>query len=99
MPSVTQLLLPRTLPHVTPLFSVSLPSTATTSPIIAGNVLYFGASNARVYGVSTNTGQEVWSAKLPSVPGGGGGQTPFSDIGIGHHLLIVPAGNTVTAFG
>jgi outer membrane protein assembly factor BamB len=84
----------------TPVLTATLPSSATTSPIIAGNVLYYGASNAKVYGVNIATGQVVWTGVLPGVPGGGSQYTsPISDIGIGNNLLIVPNGNKVTAFG
>jgi outer membrane protein assembly factor BamB len=84
----------------TPVLSTTLPSSATTSPIIARNVLYYGASNGKVYGVNIATGQVVWTGALSGVSGGGSQYTsPISDIGIGDNLLIVPTGNKVTAFG
>ena len=84
----------------TPVLTTTLPSSATTSPIIAGNVLYYGASNAKVYGVNIATGQVVWTGVLSEAAGGGSQYTaPISDIGIGDNLLVVPTANKVTAFG
>ena len=83
-----------------PVFTASLPGSATTSPVIAGSVLYVGTSNSKAYGISTTTGKVVWSAALPGVPGGGTQySSPVSDIGVGDGLLVVPTGNVVTAFG
>lgn len=85
---------------LTPVFTASLPSSAVTSPVIAGDVLYVGTANSMVYGVSTRTGRIVWSAARPGAPGGGAQySSPISDIGIGQGLLVVPTGEAVTAFG
>ena len=85
---------------MTPVFSAILPDAAVTSPVIAGRVLYVGAANSTVYGVSTTTGRVVWHGALPGAPGGGGQYgSPNSDIAVGDGLLVVPTGHEVTAFG
>jgi len=84
----------------TPLFTASVPSTIDTSPVIAGQSLYVGTANSRVYALSTTTGKITWHGVLPGVPGGGGQfSSPTSDIAVGQGLLVVPTGTQVTAFG
>jgi outer membrane protein assembly factor BamB len=84
----------------TPVFTTALPSDATTSPVIAGKVVYVGAANSTVYGVNIKNGKIVWAQSVPGVPGGGGQySSPVSDIAVGNGLLVVPTGSTVTAFG
>jgi outer membrane protein assembly factor BamB len=85
---------------LTPIFTATLPSQVVTSPVVAGDVVYVGTADAMVYGVSTTSGQIVWSHSLPSAPGGGGQySSPVSDIGVGDGELVVPTGDAVTAFG
>jgi outer membrane protein assembly factor BamB len=85
---------------LTPVFTAPVPSTIVTSPVIAGQTLYVGTENSKVYGLSTTTGAVVWHAALPGVPGGGAQySSPISDIAVGNGLLVVPTGTRVTAFG
>jgi len=85
---------------LTPVFTAPVPSTVATSPVIAGQTLYVGASNSEVYGLSTTTGKVTWHGALPGVPGGGAQySSPTSDIAVGNGLLVVPTGTQVTAFG
>jgi len=85
---------------LTPVFTAPVPSPIVTSPVIAGQTLYVGTQNSRVYGLSTTTGKVVWHAALPGVPGGGAQYSgPTSDIAVGNGLLVVPTGTQVTAFG
>jgi outer membrane protein assembly factor BamB len=83
-----------------PVFTATVPAAIVTSPVIAGQTLYVGAENSEVYGLSTTTGDVVWSGTLPGVPGGGAQySSPTSDIAVGGGLLVVPTGTQVTAFG
>jgi outer membrane protein assembly factor BamB len=84
---------------LTPVFTVTLPASATTSPVIAGNIVYVGAGS-NVYGISDSTGAVVWTGALPG-PAGGGAQysSSISDINVGDGLLVVPVGDTLIAFG
>lgn len=83
-----------------PLFTVDVPSRIVAGPIIANGVVYVGAEDAKVYGLSTTDGRLMTTKSLPGVPGGGGQYFgPPSDMGIGQGILVVPTGATVTAFG
>jgi outer membrane protein assembly factor BamB len=66
-----------------------------TAPVVNNGVVYVGSSTGTVYGVST-TGKQVWSGTAGTQIVG-----PNSDIAmaIGGGLLVVPAGNVLTAFG
>jgi hypothetical protein len=69
--------------------------TLVTAPVVNNGVVYVGSSTGTVYGVST-TGKQVWSGTAGTQIVG-----PNSDIAmaIGGGLLVVPAGNVLTAFG
>ncbi|HZU58344.1 MAG TPA: PQQ-binding-like beta-propeller repeat protein [Actinocrinis sp.] len=80
-------------------FTTTLPSQIVAGPVIAGNVVYLGSADNKLYGVSTSTGKIVVTLPLPGTPGGGGEYfAPPSDINVGDGLLVVPTGSTVTAF-
>ena len=71
-----------------------------TAPVVNNGVVYIGTSDGRVYGVSASSGAKVWTGTAgPFISG------PAEDVGlqsgtaIGGGLLVVPAGNVLTAFG
>ena len=84
---------------LTPKFTTVLPAAVSTSPVVAGGVVYVGAG-ANVYAVDGTTGQITWTGSVPAPTGPGWlfGE-PSGDIAVGNGLLVVPAGNTLTAFG
>jgi len=71
-----------------------------TAPVVNNGVVYIGSSDGRVYGVSASSGAKVWTGTAGSFISG-----PAEDVGlqsgtaIGGGLLVVPAGNVLTAFG
>jgi outer membrane protein assembly factor BamB len=74
-----------------------------TPPVVSDGVVFEGSRNGIVYGVSASTGRRVWSARAGSVIIGGdddeGGSGVLIGLAIGGGLLVVPAGNQVSAFG
>jgi len=82
-----------------PKFTAQLPAVVTTSPVVAGGIVYVGAGT-NVYAVDGTSGQITWTGSVPTQSGGGTQfSSPTSDIAVGNGLLVVPAGNTLTAFG
>ena len=75
--------------------------TLVTSPIAVNQVVFIGSSSGRLYGVDATSGQQVWVQDLgAAIPAGAGwgARMPISGLSAGNGLLVVPAGNTLTAF-
>jgi outer membrane protein assembly factor BamB len=72
-----------------------------TSPILINQYVVVGSSTGNVYGLDGVTGNVIWQsnvgATIPTSPGVNI-PTPWSGLSAGDGLLIVPAGNTVTAY-
>jgi outer membrane protein assembly factor BamB len=72
-----------------------------TAPIIVNNYVFVGSSSGLLYALDATAGTQLWSTNLgapipgPATPGVGQSLTGLT---AGDGLLIVPAGNTVTAF-
>lgn len=71
-----------------------------TSPIVVNNYVFVGSSSGNLYGLDATTGSVLWTQNLGAgIPNGNAyainGQTGLS---AGDGLLVVPAGNTVTAY-
>lgn len=74
--------------------------TLVTAPVVSGGVVYIGSSSGSVYGVSASSGAKVWSRSAGSVIAGTEESQSGVLIGmsISGGLLVVPAGNALTAF-
>jgi len=74
--------------------------TLVTAPVVSGGVVYVGSGSGTVYGVSASLGAKVWSGTAGSVIAGTEESHSGVLIGmsIGGGLLVVPAGNALTAF-
>jgi outer membrane protein assembly factor BamB len=72
-----------------------------TSPVVSDGVVFEGSQNGIVYGVSASTGRRVWSGRAGSVILGPGDEGPgvLVSMAVGDGLLVVPAGNQISAFG
>jgi outer membrane protein assembly factor BamB len=72
-----------------------------TAPVVNGGVVFVGSSAGRVYGVSASSGTKVWSGTAGSTITGPEQRSASVLIGmaVGGGLLVVPAGNALTAFG
>lgn len=56
-------------------------ATIETSPVLAGNVIYVGASDGKVYGVNKDSGEIVWQFNA--------GAPVFSSVAISGNMLVV----------
>jgi outer membrane protein assembly factor BamB len=72
-----------------------------TAPVVNGGVVFVGSSNGTVYGVSTSSGHPMWTGTAGSTILGPDEQNADVLVGmaVGGGLLVVPAGNELTAFG
>jgi outer membrane protein assembly factor BamB len=75
--------------------------TLVTAPVVAGGAVFVGSTTGMVYAVSASTGQQLWSGVAGSVILGPDEQDADVLVGmaVGDGLLVVPAGNALTAFG
>lgn len=66
-----------------------------TAPIVVNNYVFIGSSSGNLYGLDAATGSLLWTQNL-------GAAIPYPNTGsglsAGDGLLVVPAGNTVTAY-
>lgn len=77
-------------------------ATLVTSPIVVNNYVFVGSTSGNLYGLDATTGTLLWTKNLgAAIPGpetGGYALQGYSGLSAGDGLLIVPAGNTVTAY-
>jgi outer membrane protein assembly factor BamB len=68
-----------------------------TSPIIVGQAVIVGSSSGQVYALDAATGTQLWTADAGGTIYSGNGNV-ISGLAAGDGLLVVPAGNTLSAF-
>jgi outer membrane protein assembly factor BamB len=68
-----------------------------TSPIIVENAVIVGSSSGQVYALDAATGAQLWTANVGGAVSAGNGNV-ISALAAGDGLLVVPAGNTLSAF-
>ena len=68
-----------------------------TSPIIVENAVIVGSSSGQVYALDAATGAQLWTANAGGAISAGNGNV-ISALAAGDGLLVVPAGNTLSAF-
>jgi outer membrane protein assembly factor BamB len=75
--------------------------TLVTAPIVAGGAVFAGSSSGRVYAVSAATGRQLWTGIAGSVIDGPDEHNADVLVGmaVAGGLLVVPAGNVLSAFG
>jgi outer membrane protein assembly factor BamB len=75
--------------------------TLVTAPVVNGGVVYVGSSDGKVYGVWARSGTKVWAGTAGSTVLAPDEQNADVLVGItvGGGMLVVPAGNVLTAFG
>jgi len=90
-----------TLSNNTILWSFAGDGALVSSPVAINQYVLVGSSNGNLYALDGATGAQVWTvnlgAAIPAGPGWGAG-IPLSGLAVGDGLLIVPAGNTLTAY-
>jgi outer membrane protein assembly factor BamB len=70
-----------------------------TAPVLNNGVVYIGSSTGRVYGVSARSGTRLWTGTAGTAIAGPVEDGIQTGLAIGGGLLVVPAGNVLTAFG
>ena len=73
-----------------------------SAPIVVGGSVYVGGSSGLVASFNENTGAETWSANAGSpifVPDEQNLSDELTGLGAGDGLLVVPASDTLVAFG
>ena len=72
-------------------YTRSFSTTIETSPVLAGNTVYVGASDGTVYAIDANTGNKLWKYKT--------GAPIFGTVAIsGNALIVTDFGGNVYAF-
>jgi outer membrane protein assembly factor BamB len=72
-----------------------------TAPIAVGSTVYEGSSSGMLYGLEVSTGKTVWSTNVGSgIPGPDEQNVsqPLTGLGAGQGLLVVPAGDQLSAY-
>jgi outer membrane protein assembly factor BamB len=73
-----------------------------TAPIVVNNYVFIGSSSGNLYGLDATTGSLLWTqnlgAAIPYPNTGGSATQGYTGLSAGDGLLVVPAGNTVTAY-
>ena len=72
-----------------------------TSPIVVNQYVFVGASSGKLFAVDAATGSQQWVQELGApIPAGAnwGARMQISGLSAGGGLLVVPAGNGLTAF-
>jgi eukaryotic-like serine/threonine-protein kinase len=72
-----------------------------TAPVVIGGVVFVGSGDGTVYGISPRSGAHVWARTAGVMILGAGEVSAGVKVGMaaGGGLLVVPAGNALTAFG
>jgi outer membrane protein assembly factor BamB len=73
-----------------------------TAPIAVGSTVYEGSSSGMLYGLNVSTGKIAWSTNVGSgIPGPDKQNVsqPLTGLGAGQGLLVVPAGDQLSAYG
>jgi outer membrane protein assembly factor BamB len=74
----------------------------TTAPIIVQSTVFVGSSSGQLYGLDLVKGRVVWSTNVGAAIAGPDEQNvsqPLTGLGAGQGLLVVPAGNRLSAYG
>jgi outer membrane protein assembly factor BamB len=68
-----------------------------SSPIIVNQVVIVGSSSGQLYGLNAATGAQLWTTNAGGAISGGS-HNVISGLAAGDGVLVVPAGNTVSAY-
>ncbi len=71
-----------------------------TAPIVVGGYVFIGSFGGNLYALDASTGQQLWSQSfgVPINASADGSLSNYGGLAAGNGLLLVPAGNTVTAY-
>lgn len=68
------------------------------APIAVNQYVFIGSSSGNLYALDGATGTQVWNVNLGAPIGASVLTMPLTGLAAGDGLLVVPAGNTVTAY-
>lgn len=68
-----------------------------TSRIVVNQAVIVGSSSGQVYALDAATGEQLWATNTGAAIYSGNGNV-ISGLAAGDGLLVVPAGNTLSAF-
>ena len=88
----------KTLSGYSTLWSFSGDGGLVTSPIIVGQAVIIGSSSGQIYALDAATGTQLWTANAGGTIYSGSSGNVISGLAAGDGLLVVPAGNTLSAF-
>jgi outer membrane protein assembly factor BamB len=72
-----------------------------SNPLLVNNYVFIGSSSGNLYAVDGTSGAQLWQMSLgAAIPGGATFDSgiPLNGLSAGDGLLVVPAGDTVTAY-
>jgi outer membrane protein assembly factor BamB len=84
------------------LWSFAGDGTLTNAPVVVDNYVFIGSTNGNLYALDATSGTQLWTKNLGApITGpatGGNANQGATGLSAGDGLLIVPAGNMVTAY-
>jgi outer membrane protein assembly factor BamB len=81
-------------------WTATLPSTVVEGPVVTPSAVWVATDADSLVALNPSTGSVESTITLPGLPGGGGEYSGApADLGAGNNILVVPTGDTVTAFG
>lgn len=87
----------RSLSDYSTIWSFSGDGGLVTSPLLVGQAVIVGSSSGEVYALDAATGAQLWATNVGSTISAGNGFI-LSGLAAGDGLLVVPAGNTLSAY-
>ena len=79
-------------------WSFSGDGTLSSAPLIVGSAVLIGAISGRLYALDIATGVQIWSAQLSAEFRSDVYSSPVTGMAVANGFLVVPAGNTLTAW-
>lgn len=87
----------KSLTNYTDVWSFAGDGGLVTSPIVVGSAVIIGSSSGAVYALDATSGSQLWSANAGGAISAGNTNV-ISGLAAGNGLLVVPAGNMLTAY-
>lgn len=86
----------------TPIWTFTGDGRLTSAPIVVNNHVYVGSSSGQLWALDPATGTPVWSTNVGAsieAPDEQNGNPPLTGLAAGQGRLLVPASNTLVAYG
>ena len=69
-----------------------------TSPIVVNQFVFVGSASGNLYALNAATWEQVWQQNMGAPIDANMSSIPYSGLSAGDGILVVPAGNSVTAY-